>query len=134
LLAKEYIPVFEETDLINLDKYHIYVKMSIDGVTTIPFSATNVPPYTETTENHDKVVKISQQKFGQPRETVEENIHKANVSAVEKLLNNQQPAASPQQTVASQQPKAESLAKRDLASSPDRKQGAGNSPPRAGRR
>jgi hypothetical protein len=95
LLAKEYIPVFEETDLINLDKYHIYVKMSIDGVTTIPFSATNVPPYTETTNNHDKVVEQSRQKYGQPRELVEENIRKNNVSAVEKLLQEKQGDSAP---------------------------------------
>jgi hypothetical protein len=90
LLAKEYIPVFEETDLINLDKYHIYVKMSIDGVTTIPFSATNVPPYTEVTNNHDKVIEQSRQKYGQPRELVEENIRKNNISAVEKLLQSRE--------------------------------------------
>ncbi|MCX6811782.1 MAG: type IV secretion system DNA-binding domain-containing protein [Candidatus Berkelbacteria bacterium] len=99
LLAKEYIPVFEETDLINLDKYHIYVKMSIDGVTTIPFSATNVPPYTEATNNHDKVIEQSRQKYGQPREIVEANIRKANVSAVEKLLREKQQQGETQKTV-----------------------------------
>ena len=106
LLAKEYIPVFEETDLINLDKYHIYVKMSIEGVTTIPFSATNIPPYTETTDNHEKVIEQSRQKYGQLVETVEANIRKANVSAVEKLLNKQPPAASQQQPAISNQPTA----------------------------
>lgn len=112
LLAKEYIPVFEETDLINLDKYHIYVKMSIDGVTTVPFSATNVPPYTEMTQNHEKVIEQSRQKYGRPLELVEENIRKNNVSAVEKLLSREARSGP-------------APAKRDMAS-PDRQQEAGN--------
>jgi hypothetical protein len=89
ILAKEYMPVFEETDLINLDKYHVYVKMSIDGVTTIPFSAITLPPLTDATGNKDKAIELSRQKFGRSRETVEAEIRGQNVSAVEKLMAEQ---------------------------------------------
>jgi len=90
ILAKEYIPVFEETDLINLDKYHIYVKMSIDGVTTIPFSAVTIPPFTDTTKNKETVFVRSREKYGRARKEVEDLIAERNISAVEELLKKQE--------------------------------------------
>jgi len=45
-LAREFYPVFEREDLIRLPTYHIYIKLMIDGVTTKPFSAVTLPPYT----------------------------------------------------------------------------------------
>lgn len=44
LLTREFYPVFEETDFINLPNYHIYLKLMIDGVTSRPFSAVTLPP------------------------------------------------------------------------------------------
>ncbi|MCX6806591.1 MAG: type IV secretion system DNA-binding domain-containing protein [Candidatus Berkelbacteria bacterium] len=73
-LAKEYAPVFEENDLVNLDKYNIYLKMSIDGVTCPAFSAITLPPSIVTTSNKEKVVKLSQERYTKPREFVEEKI------------------------------------------------------------
>ncbi len=43
-LAKEFYPVFSETDLINLPQYHIDMKLMIDGVSQSPFSAITLPP------------------------------------------------------------------------------------------
>ena len=48
-LGQEFDPVFTPNDLINLDNYHIYLKMAIDGVTTTPFSARKLPPATGST-------------------------------------------------------------------------------------
>lgn len=42
-LAKEYSPVFDESDLVNLPNYHIYLKLMIDGKTSQPFSAITLP-------------------------------------------------------------------------------------------
>lgn len=39
LLAKEFYPVFEVIDMVNLPRYSIYLKLMIDGATTTPFSA-----------------------------------------------------------------------------------------------
>ncbi|MEM3873253.1 MAG: hypothetical protein QXE05_11900, partial [Nitrososphaeria archaeon] len=39
ILEKEFYSEFKKKDLINLDKYRIYVKMAIDGKITKPFSA-----------------------------------------------------------------------------------------------
>ena len=41
--------LFEAIDLVNLDNYHIYVKMSIDGVTSPAFSAVTLPRFSTVT-------------------------------------------------------------------------------------
>jgi type IV secretory pathway TraG/TraD family ATPase VirD4 len=43
-LAKEFSPIFTETDLVNLPQYHIFLKLMIDGVSRMPFSATTLSP------------------------------------------------------------------------------------------
>ncbi|MBT3690521.1 type IV secretion system DNA-binding domain-containing protein, partial [bacterium] len=37
-LVKEFTPRFDETDLVNLPKFNIYLKLMIDGVSSEPFS------------------------------------------------------------------------------------------------
>lgn len=46
VLAKEFAPVFSESDLIHLPRYSMYLKLMIDGATSKPFSATtkNIEP------------------------------------------------------------------------------------------
>ena len=39
ILAKEFYPVFEAMDLVNLPKYSMYLKLMIDGAGSMPFSA-----------------------------------------------------------------------------------------------
>lgn len=41
LLAKEFDPVFEAIDLVNLPRYSMYLKLMVDGATCPPFSATS---------------------------------------------------------------------------------------------
>jgi hypothetical protein len=41
-LSKEFYPVFGESDLINLSKYSMYIKLMIDGQTSQPFSASTI--------------------------------------------------------------------------------------------
>lgn len=43
LLAKEFQPVFEPHDLLNLPNHHIYLKLMIDGTPSQPFSANTMP-------------------------------------------------------------------------------------------
>jgi len=75
-LEKEFTPVFTANDLINLDLYHIYVKLSIDGLTKQPFSAVTLPPvYLKNKTNFkEKIIALSREKYGVPREKVEEEI------------------------------------------------------------
>jgi len=43
ILAEEFYPVFKIDDFVTLPKYHIYLKLLIDGSASRPFSATTLP-------------------------------------------------------------------------------------------
>jgi len=73
-LAKELAPVFDETDIVNLDKYNVYIKMAIDGVTSPAFSAQTLPPVTDSNENREKVINASRERYSKPRDFVEDKI------------------------------------------------------------
>lgn len=45
-LAKEFYPVFAENDFIHLPRYTMYLKLMIDGATSLPFSANSPSPQT----------------------------------------------------------------------------------------
>lgn len=74
VLAKEFIPTFIEEDLINLPKYHIYLKLMIDGIASRPFSALTLPPIAQTTHSEEKVIKVSRERYAVPRENIEDKI------------------------------------------------------------
>ena len=78
LLEKEFSPVFYMTDIVNLAKYNIYLKLMIDGVATNPFSATTLPPVDigDTEENMEKLVKVSRERYGTLRKIVEDKINR----------------------------------------------------------
>lgn len=75
-LAKEFAPVFTEEDLVNLPKYEMYLKLMIDGIASSPFSAKGLPPLTEEekTNNVEKVIAYSREKYASSRAEVEEKI------------------------------------------------------------
>lgn len=74
-LVKEFEPVFEAIDMVNLDNRHIYVKMAIDGVTRPAFSAATLPPLPSIGTDHiEKIVKVSRERYSKPRSMVEQKI------------------------------------------------------------
>lgn len=75
-LEREYAPHFTETDLVNLDKYNAYIKLMIDGTASKPFSMTTIPTGARTPRygEMEKIVRISRERYGRPRELVEEKI------------------------------------------------------------
>ena len=75
-LAKEFMPTFNEEDLVNLPKYEMYLKLMIDGVASSPFSAKGLPPLTEEekTNQEEKTIRASREKYATPRSVVEERI------------------------------------------------------------
>jgi CxxC-x17-CxxC domain-containing protein len=73
-LEKEFGPTFMQTDLVSLPKFHIYLKLMIDGVTSDAFSATTLPPVGTKTGSRDKVVKVSRERYAKNRSVVEERI------------------------------------------------------------
>lgn len=74
ILAKEFIPTFIEEDLINLPKFHIYLKLMIDGIASRPFSALTLPPIAQTTHSTERVIKVSRERYAVPRENIEDKI------------------------------------------------------------
>ena len=73
-LAKEFFPIFDESDLINLPNYHIYLKLMIDGVTSQPFSAITLPPVERNRSFKNKIIDFSRKRYATPRERVEREI------------------------------------------------------------
>ncbi len=75
-LEKEFDPTYLLNDLVNLTKYHVYLKLMINGVSSTPFSATTLPPISEPTGNADKVIKVSRERYATERTIVEEKINR----------------------------------------------------------
>ena len=74
-LEKEFMPEFLASDLVNLTKYEIYLKLMIDGVAGRPFSAETLPPWTKQKEsNKEKIIKVARERYGVARKIVEEKI------------------------------------------------------------
>ncbi|MBZ9569814.1 type IV secretion system DNA-binding domain-containing protein [Patescibacteria group bacterium] len=74
-LEKEFIPEFTAADLVNLPKYNIYLKLMIDGIAGRPFSAETLPPFPEPKKiNKEKIIKVSQERYGTSRKIVEGKI------------------------------------------------------------
>lgn len=75
-LVKEFTPTFTEEDIVNLPKYEMYLKLMIDGVASSPFSALGLPPLRqeEKTNNTEKVIDYSRERYATPKEIVEEKI------------------------------------------------------------
>ena len=76
ILEKEFDPVFYANDSVNLDKYNIYLKLMIDGVSTRPFSATTLLPIdiSDTVKNTEEVIRASRDRYAHDRIEVEQNI------------------------------------------------------------
>jgi hypothetical protein len=72
LLAKEFYPIFAESDLVNLPNHHIYVKLLIDGAPSQPFSAFTLPPRLKDTSNKMEIIEYSRRQYARPRREVEQ--------------------------------------------------------------
>ncbi|MEK7606215.1 MAG: type IV secretory system conjugative DNA transfer family protein [Patescibacteria group bacterium] len=74
-LEKEFAPVFTAEDLVNLDKYQVYLKLMIDDIASSPFSARTLPPIELPTVSYrDVAIGRSQEQFARPRQAIEEDI------------------------------------------------------------
>jgi hypothetical protein len=73
-LAKEFEPVFNVGDMVNLRMAHIYIKLLIDGITSPAFSAQTLPPKKIDYNFRDQVVAFSREHYSRTREDVEVSI------------------------------------------------------------
>ena len=70
-LAREFAPVFSEGDFVNLANYEIYLKLSVNGLASAPFSARTFPPQIPDVSCRDQVVRLSRQRYARRRDIVE---------------------------------------------------------------
>jgi len=84
-MVKELEPVFDAHDLVNLDKYHIYTKLLIDGVSSSAFSARTLPPIQRLTGNLEKVLNLSHERYSNTRANVEQMIMGRSLEEEEEL-------------------------------------------------
>ncbi|MSR68280.1 hypothetical protein EXS66_00660 [Candidatus Saccharibacteria bacterium] len=73
-LSKYFEPAFEPVDLVNLDKRNIYVSMSIDGQTSIPFSAQSLNMPAPEHDNTTEIIEHSRKHYSSSRSDVEKII------------------------------------------------------------
>ena len=73
-LEKQFQPIFNAHDLINIDNYNCYVKLLINGQTSEPFNMKTV--YQPKPENPlvQKIKELSRTKYGRAREEIEAEI------------------------------------------------------------
>lgn len=73
-LEQEFTPQFVIEDMVSLGKYDIYLKLMINGVASAPFSARTLPPIGNPTGNAEKVIRVSRERYAQPRKDIEDKI------------------------------------------------------------
>lgn len=74
-LETEFEPAFTPTDIVNLPKWNVILKLMINGVSSEPFTAQTIPANDEWfTGNGEKVIKVSRERYANPRPEVEEKI------------------------------------------------------------
>lgn len=74
-LKKQFAPVFNEYDLVNIDNFNAYVKLLIRGKTSQPFNIEIYPPSKPNLDTRRKVEELSRIKYTQPREIILEKIY-----------------------------------------------------------
>jgi len=74
VLEKEFAPYFTAEDLISLDRYHLYVKLSVDGMTSTPFSALSLSPPEGKTYQGQEALRFSRENYGREASGVEDKI------------------------------------------------------------
>jgi len=78
VLEKEFGPTFNQYDLINIEKYTLYIKLLIDNTTSKPFSMGSPWPIAGNPDEDmlNKIKSLSRLKYGQDRRIIEEEIRK----------------------------------------------------------
>ncbi|OGM17873.1 hypothetical protein A2V56_05690 [Candidatus Woesebacteria bacterium RBG_19FT_COMBO_42_9] len=67
ILEKEFGGVFVQKDLVGLSNFQVIIKLAIDNLTSRPFFAYTLPLPQSKNQNHEKVIKVSQQRYSYQR-------------------------------------------------------------------
>ena len=77
ILEKEFAPVFTAEDIVGLQKYQMYLKLMIDGVTSNPFSASGLNPIPKPEVSYvQEILDSSRALYARPRQETEEELLK----------------------------------------------------------
>lgn len=79
-MAKEFAPVFNDFDLLNVDRYNAFVKLMINGTGSKPFNMATYPlpkPTAEQAATAEAIRQLSRLKYGRARAEVESEILEA---------------------------------------------------------
>ncbi len=75
ILAKEFAPVFNDFDVINIDRFNAYLKLMINGAGSRPFNIETYPkPPGANHEQAQLIRNLSRLKHGKPRSEVQNDI------------------------------------------------------------
>jgi hypothetical protein len=74
ILENELAPDITADDLVSLDAHAMYIKLCIDGMTSVPFSAKSLPPRYMPYGLRDRVIASSREKYSMDREIIEDKI------------------------------------------------------------
>lgn len=75
IMAKEFAPVFNEFDVINIERFHAYVKLMISGTASRPFDLQTYPKPPGANPDTAKIIRnMSRLAFGRARAEVEKDI------------------------------------------------------------
>ncbi len=64
LLTKEFAELYSQNELVSLGKFEIVVKLSIDGMTSMPFPAKTLPLPNLKNDNRETVIRLSKERYG----------------------------------------------------------------------
>lgn len=77
MFEKEFMPIFTAEDIVNLDFAQMYLRMTIDGIASKPFSGTSLPPIAPPVISfREEVMRASRRNFANNRIEVEAVIAK----------------------------------------------------------
>lgn len=81
IIAKQMSPIFNEYDVVNIPKFTAYIKLLIDNANPSAFNFSIQPTSIGDTAVQKNIIELSRQKYGKPREVIENEIrHRVNLS------------------------------------------------------
>ena len=82
-IAKQFGDEKLEEDIVGLPKYHAYMRLMIEGITSQPFSVATLPPpdFEQGEGRSQKIIDLSRERYAEKRSVVEDKIRKWAASA-----------------------------------------------------
>ena len=94
-IAKEFEPVFNEYDVINIEKYQAYIKLLIDNTPAKPFQMQTYAPVVGEIDKSNKIKEHSRLKYGVEKSVIQNDIvSRMNLGKLKEALNKAQPGES----------------------------------------